>query len=131
MTEKEIIDKYFGIPHRHLGRDLSGLDCWGLIKMIYADIGIEVFDLKDYDEQWAMRGGNYFIENYYEDWVWHTAPVFLDVLLFRNCKGIPSHAGIYLSKGKFIHSARKAGVAIAKLKDYLPRLEGIYRNNKL
>lgn len=131
MREQKIIDKYLGIPHKHLGRDLSGLDCWGLVKMVYADYGIEVFDLTDYEHQWAMTGDNFFVEHYYEDWVWHTAPIFLDVLLFRNCKGIPAHAGIYLSKGKFIHSMDKAGVVLGKLKDWLPRLEGVYRNKKL
>lgn len=131
MTEKQIRTKYLGIPYKHLGRDLEGLDCWGLIKMIYADLGLELFDLKDYDERWALKGDNYFIEHYYEDWQWHTAPVFLDVILFRNCKGIPAHAGVYLSKGKFIHCARGTGVIIGKWKIMLPKMEGIYRNKKL
>lgn len=131
MTEGQIINKYLGWNHKHLGREEGYVDCWGLIIFIYRDLGIEVFDLGNYDERWAYKGDNYFIEYYYEDWEWHTAPVFLDVVLFRNCKGIPAHAGVYLSQGRFIHSARGVGVVIGKMHKYMSRFEGVYRHKWL
>ena len=64
MTDKEITEKYLGIPYRHRGRSLKGLDCWGLVVLVYKDFGIDILDLKSYRENWALQGKNYFIENY-------------------------------------------------------------------
>ena len=128
MNVQELRDKYLGVPYRHKGRSLEALDCWGLIVFIYRDFGIEVIDLEDYDENWSVKGRNYFIENYYKKWQAHGAPAYLDLVMFENSKGIPYHAGVYLSKGEFIHCC-KAGTVIGKLfdKKWQERLVGLYR----
>ena len=127
ITEKEIINKYLGIDYIHKGRDLKGLDCWGLVISIYKDLGIEIFDLEDYERNWHLKGGNIFIENYYNAWVQHTSPIFLDVLLFNSSKGITNHAGIYLKDGRFIHGSR-AGVVVTRLEGrWKEKLYGVFR----
>ncbi len=130
MTEKQLIDKYLGIPYKHMGRDLDGLDCWGLSILAYRDDGIELFDLDNYEKNWALHGKNHFIENYYKKWQQKKFPLFFDVLLFNNSKGVTNHAGIYLSKGRFIHGSR-AGVVITRLVGkFKDRLEGTYRYDR-
>jgi len=127
MKEKQIIDKYLGIQYVHKGRDLEGLDCWGLVVAVYADAGIDIFDLEDYERNWSLKGRNHFMENYYEKWVKHSSPIFKDVLLFYGGRDIVNHAGIYLKNGKFIHAAR-AGVVVTRLEGkWKERLEGVYR----
>lgn len=130
MTEKELVDKYLGIPYKHQGRDLKGLDCWGLIILVFRDLGIKVMDLEHYDENWALHGENYFIENYYKKWQKQSAPQFLDVLLFKNIEGVPFHTAIYLSHGKIMQCTR-AGVIVRRMDGkMMERLEGIYRYDR-
>ena len=35
---------YIGIPYKERGRDITGLDCWGLVHMYYNDMGVTVPD---------------------------------------------------------------------------------------
>ena len=131
LTEKYIIDKYLAVPYLHHGRDLNGTDCWGIIIQINKERNIDILDLENYEQDWAKNGKNDFIDNYYEDWETVKLPRFLDVLLFKNHLGIVSHAGTYLSNGKFIHTHETAGTIISRLTArWEQRLDGIYRYKK-
>ncbi len=126
--EKNIINKYLGIPYKHRGRTMQALDCWGLLKFAYADLGFNLFDVEDYEKTWSQKGKNYFKENYINDWIKVDEPQVLDAVLFLNSKGIANHAGIVLSDRKFIHACRQ-GVIISKLDDksWKTKIEGFYR----
>ena len=137
MLEQDLINKYLGIPFKHKGRTLEGLDCWGLVIRVFAEIKIKILDINNYSENWSLQGKNYFMERYYKKWIKLRKTEkfeFLDVLLIDNYKGIPFHSGIYLSKGKFIH-ASKAGVVVGKITDkrWGNRIHGVYRygNSKI
>jgi len=41
-----MIEKYLGVPYRHRGRAMDGLDCWGFLKLAYADIGVRLLILR-------------------------------------------------------------------------------------
>ncbi len=127
ITEKELINKYLGIPYKHKGRNLTALDCWGLAKLIYADLGFKLWDIEDYDEKWSQLGNNYFIENYYREWVKVKSPELFDGILFKNVDGIAFHCGIFLSDNRFIH-CRRIGVVIDRLDNsqWQRRFEGFY-----
>jgi len=119
-----------GIPYKHRGRSLEGLDCWGFLKLVYTDFSIRLFDIEDleYSRVWAQEGRDYFKEHYFHDWVQVKTPEVLDGALFINSRKIANHAGIVLSKDRFIHCCRQ-GVIISRLNDarWLPRTEGFYR----
>lgn len=128
IKDKEIIEKYLGVSYRHKGRTLEGLDCWGLIKEVYKDLGFELWDIEeDYDEKWSWKGRNHFIENYYKEWVKVKKPNPFDVVLFSNSKGIANHGGVVLKSGKFIHCC-KTGVVVSRLGEprWQKRIEGFY-----
>lgn len=130
INEKDIVRKYLGAQYKHKGRDIkTGLDCWGLIKSVYHDLGIELFDLDDYEANWAKKGKNHFIDNYHEQWEKVDGEKkFLDVVLFANPESVVSHAGIVLTPEKFIHCC-KIGVVVSRMGDlhWFQRFVGVYR----
>lgn len=126
IDEKVIVDKYLGVPYRHQGRNLEGLDCWGLIVCIYKDFGVELFDIENYPKDWSSKGSNYFLENYYQQWSIVKVPQLWDVVLFNGSKGMPNHAGVVLSGERFIHS-RRGGTVIGNLYDWKDKVQQFYR----
>jgi cell wall-associated NlpC family hydrolase len=129
-VERRIIEKYLGIPYRHRGRSLVGLDCWGFLKLVYADLGVRLFDIEDleYSKVWGLEGKDYFKAHYFHDWFEVKEPKVLDGVLFVNSRRIANHAGIVLSNRRFIHCCRQ-GVIISRLEDpvWTARIEGFYR----
>jgi cell wall-associated NlpC family hydrolase len=128
ITEEYLITKYVGIPYVHHGRSLTQLDCWGLLILIYKELGYDLIDFTGYEEGWSESGKNYFIENYWKEWKPVSEPRLFDAVLFKNCSGISNHAGVVLKNKRFMHCS-KAGVVINKLDDHVwqRQLSGYYR----
>jgi len=109
---------------------LDGLDCWGFLKLVYADLGVRLFDIEDleYSKVWGAEGKDYFKAHYFHDWFEVKEAQPLDGVLFVNSRKIANHAGIVLSNKRFIHCARP-GVIISRLNDPSgqARIEGFYR----
>lgn len=129
MLPVDVLAKYLGVVYKHHGRGLSGLDCYGLILKIFEDQGVKLWDIhEDYNQEWSWQGKNLFIENYAREWEAVKEPAFLDVVCFKNSKGVVNHAGIVLGENKFIHAVR-AGVVVSKVTDreWQKRCVGFYR----
>lgn len=128
ITANAIVKKYLGIPYLHKGRTKAGLDCWGLIKLIYSDAGKEVADLDDYEANWSRKGQDYFTTLRGQEWEEVEDEQFLDVVLFRASKLVVNHAGVVLDENRFIHCCR-AGVVVSRLgdKQWYLKTEGFYR----
>ena len=127
--EQAIVRKYLNVRYNLRGRDIKdGLDCYGLIIAVYKDLGFTLLDIEEeYNEDWAWQGRNHFIENYHNQWVKVEWPRFLDVVLFKNSKGIANHGGIVLRADKFLHCS-KVNVTVGRLSDdqWQRRIEGFY-----
>lgn len=126
FNKEEIVKKYLGIPYKNHGRDLNGLDCWGLLISIYRDYGVELFDLQDYDSEWARRGQNLILENYYENWKKVEQYTTGDLMFIRYPRDVVSHAGFYLDRGIFLHASRQ-GVITSRVQDWKDKIYGYYR----
>lgn len=102
------IDDLIGVPYKNNGRDLNGLDCYGLVLLIAGRNGIKIPDIQyaDYDlklsDEYAptlpVKETNVLEEN---------------TILEMEYKGT-LHLGIVLNKKEFIH-ATKRGVRINKI----------------
>jgi len=122
------VRKFLGLRYVHGGRNLNGVDCWGLVVLVYRELGVEVEDVNGYEERWSVKGEERYFDEYKGRWrkVGRDEAQFPDVVLFRNKKGIVYHAGVYLGGGKFLHCP-KVGVVIGRLQDWEDKLDGFYR----
>ena len=129
MTEEQVIRKYLGVPYKHKGRSMEGLDCYGLGILLYKDLGYTLFDIKEYAANWSAKGANYLLENYYRQWEKVYSPSTFDAVMFKRTKDsiLVNHGGFVLSDNRFIHCC-KQGTIISKWCDekWVPLLEGFY-----
>jgi cell wall-associated NlpC family hydrolase len=149
ITEADIINRYLPVPYKHQGRDLLGLDCYGLLKDGFLFfLNIKLFDIEeDYTPDWSFKGKNYFLENCHKDFkeVVNSAvtnfnsetqligkPKLFDVVTFESKKGVMNHAGWMLDENRFINSC-KLGTVVCRLSEgiWVSRFSGIYRHKGL
>lgn len=104
--------KYIGLPY-------SELDCWGLVRKIYADeYGIEIPKLPI--ETQEAHNWNKVVLN---------AETEGDLLVFR-IDELKRHVGIVIADGRMIHSHQDVGVVVERYTGaaWKHRLQKIYRH---
>lgn len=99
---RKAAEAYLGVPYRFGGQTRSGMDCSGFIRQVFADVyGL---DLPHNSAALSKRGEAVKRSELEEG----------DLVFFANL-GFVDHAGIYMGKGYFIHSATSVGVAYSAL----------------
>ena len=96
-------NKYVGIPYKAKGRDLDGLDCWGLVRVIYKDL--YNIDLPSFSESYDINDDNRIqelVHQYREGWEQKQEPESGDVIIFR-IFGNETHVGVVVGDTTFIH----------------------------
>lgn len=97
------IEKYKGLVYKPNGRNLDGVDCYGLVRLVYKNelnIDLPSFDT-DYQVSDLERIQD-LIAQYKEGWEVTQIPTLGSVVLFR-IMGSESHIGIALSDTEFLH----------------------------
>lgn len=100
--------QYLGIPFRDHGRDATGCDCWGLVRLVYREqLGITMPDLGDrYSDAYAKgEVSRTAADATAESWnidVTGQPLRELDVLTFTRA-GIETHVGLYAAPGVMLH----------------------------
>ena len=113
------IRKYIGIPFKDGGRDFDGLDCWGLVRLVWKEErGIEMPDMGDEYSSAFERGdvGPLFEKYTAQDWnrdVTKLKRKPLDVLAFT-FGGLELHAGLWIAPGEMLHVMRGMATAIER-----------------
>jgi cell wall-associated NlpC family hydrolase len=86
-----------GVPYRNGGTDPSGFDCSGFTQYVFAQHGVGLprevkaqFDIGDPVEPSAVRAG--------------------DLVFFSTIEPGPSHVGIVVGDGSFVHAPSTRGV---------------------
>ena len=106
-----IIDDYLGTPYKKGGTSINGIDCSSLIRNIYYELDGRSLPP---DVRRMYRAGRE---------IERPNLVFGDLVFFGFKTRSPSHVGMYIGNGKFVHASESRGVIISSLD------EEIYRSN--
>ena len=124
---------FIGLPYVEFGRDRGGVDCWGLAKLVYAEIlGIELPSyIERYTSPEERRELDALIHSVAdgETWVNTAHAATFDIAVFRRGH-MEAHVGVVVSPGLMLHTS--AGDH-SRLEHYSSgrwahRLTGIYRH---
>ena len=114
---------FIGIPYKNLGREKSGCDCYGIVKLIFKekrDILLPDFTELLYDKDW-YKEHNHILDNIWDSWVEVVYPYQVyDLLLFYSfeLKSVVNHLGLVIDDDKFLHISSKYSSKVDKLNDY-------------
>lgn len=105
--------QYLNIPFRPKGRTREGVDCYGLVRLIYQEqLNIE---LPSYTEEYETIHDKFEIECLLRGEVgtrWKEIPLVsakeFDGIIF-NIVGHPTHFGLIVNAPRFIHAMRNEG----------------------
>jgi len=93
---------YIGVPYQFGGTTPKGFDCSGYLQYVFAQQKISI--PRTADEQYKL-GKN----------ISRSALQSGDLVFFTTYEPGPSHCGIYIGDGKFIHTSSSKGVRIDEL----------------
>jgi len=126
--------KYLAIPYKHNGDTFDGCDCYGLIALIYREeLGITIQPFKMYESYRAVDE-DVFVDHAQDEF----APVNEDalqpydaILLYTDRK-FPTHVGMYIGQGRFIHTRmRSKRPVVERLSVWRDRVYAFYRHKGL
>lgn len=124
---------YIDIPFQEHGRDFTGADCWGLIRLVYQkELRIEMPSYDDYEsikdddipEKLELRAAS--------EWVKQDKPKLFDVVLCR-MNNAPRHVGIYVGNQYMLHITKGINSCCEKINNskWSNRVMGYYRHPSL
>jgi hypothetical protein len=121
-----MIRDLIGVKYKPHGRTTAeGLDCYGVVLIVLERAGVR---LPDVFYTGAERETGCEIMRILEEGIPHEKlekPEKNCIIELTVC-GMPSHVGVYLGDGEFIH-ATKYGVAVEPLWRWEKRIKGYYR----
>lgn len=95
--------KYIGTPYRFGGNSSSGIDCSGFTQLVYKNQGVSI----PRTTTGQAKAGTYLSKSELKTG---------DLVIFSGTyRSGPSHAGIYVGDGNFIHASSSYGVTISSL----------------
>ena len=117
---------YIGIPFAWHGRELTGVDCYGLLILVYETLGIQ---LPDYEYGDGPNLAPLFTHGLaLPGWQRQQAPAEFSAVLFSIC-GYPLHCGIMVDGTRFLHSRMGINSCIQRVNGlaWRNRVLGFYR----
>lgn len=125
------IKKYIGIPYEYRGRDFNGVDCFGLVYLVFREeFNVYLPDFT-YEETWYKQGRNYIEDNLGKvSWYIVDPPYkkFDGLIFYLASRKIANHIALYVGNNKILHVYEGEKVHIDRLDNYwLSRLYKVVR----
>lgn len=124
------MNDYVGLPFLEKGRDRDGLDCWGLVRLVYLEkYGIELPAYTEcYKNTKDKTIGGVIDENLALEWQEVSEPAQGDIIVLR-ILGQPFHVGLVIDGQRMLHCERGVGSVIENYKGmkWRKRVIGFYR----
>jgi cell wall-associated NlpC family hydrolase len=128
-------DRYIGIPFAFDGRDRSGCDCWGLVRLVYEEVlgrGLPMVDgtLKDCSVGSLARVAR-TIKAGLEDWERVETPRDFDIIIFRT-GNVNTHVGLVCGRGQMLHIQEGINATVEHYNslEWKLKIYGIFRHAK-
>ena len=127
---------YVGTKFKNRGRTKEGVDCWGLVRLIYAEqFAIELPSYDDeYNSSHNISETREAIEEHSKEWI-NIEPGQEragDVIVMK-LSGYPTHVGMVLTNGKMLHIIEGTDAVVENYHSRLwqHRIVGFYRHKEL
>lgn len=127
---------YIGLPFKDHGRDRSGLDCWGLARLVLAEqFGIALPSyVHEYDRTTETARIGALIAR--EALLWQAVPAGTEILgdlILLRLNGQPMHIGLVLGDGQMLHIEWNINSVIERYREsrWSRRTSGFYRYSPL
>ena len=121
---------YIGIPYKLHGRERDGLDCWGMVRLVYAELcGITLPSLAEqYENPVDAEGFTQAHALTSPEWREVETPSEFDVFWCR-IAGMECHTGIALGDGRMLHAMQGNDSHIVNLRNpaWERRVQKCYR----
>ena len=129
------LKEYIGIPFKSCGRDSFGLDCWGLLCLIYKerlDITLASY-INEYVDAHSYSAISNAVNAHIPEWISikKGAEQPFDAIIFR-LRGLPIHLGMVIKPRQMIHVLPKLNTCLERYDTPLwdKRIRGFYRYAK-
>jgi cell wall-associated NlpC family hydrolase len=136
FTTQHWTSDYVGLPWRFAGRDPGGVDCWGLLWLVYRDVLMidvasykhETLDAPEREQIAALLTS----DRNKSPWVSVEREQPFDMAVFRRA-GIESHVGIVVERGRMLHILHGGESRIERFDQgrWKPKLIGLHRHESL
>lgn len=113
----EWLNKYVGLPYREGGRDERGVDCYGLLKLVYAkEYGEELPDWST--DAITLSDRHKLIDTEVTSGNWHAVEMPSDGVIAVCTRKTSYHLGLYY-QGHILHAVKGTGVVFQKLDAFM------------
>jgi cell wall-associated NlpC family hydrolase len=123
--------RYIGLPFLPHGRDRDGVDCWGLVRLVYAEqFGISLPSMEArYCHGTDRKSISSLINRESGLWrIWKTEEACTGDVIVLRLHGLPLHVGLVLGDGQMLHVERGIDSSIESYDGgrWAARVYGVY-----